>query len=94
MHGPRYTLIWGLVEPQSWFRRYVKEKIRPGLAVLRIHRRFVGFAKLRKKRGIIGFVRSVCPHGTTRLPLDGFLSNFVFEYFSEICSEKSSFIKM
>jgi len=26
---------------------------------------------------------SVCPYRTTRLPLDGFSSNFVFEYFSE-----------
>jgi hypothetical protein len=25
----------------------------------------------------------VCPHGTTRLPLDGFLWNLVFEYFFE-----------
>ena len=32
---------------------------------------FLGaFAKLRK--ATIGFVMSVCPHGTTRLPLDGF----------------------
>jgi len=25
------------------------------------------------KSGLITFVMSVCPHGTTRLPLDGFL---------------------
>ena len=39
------------------------------------------FAKLRK--AIISFVISlaVCPHGTTRLPLDGFSWNLIFENF-------------
>ena len=36
----------------------------------------------------------VCPHGTTRLPLDGFSWNFVFEYFSKNRWESSSFIKI
>ena len=35
---------------------------------------------------------SVCPHGTTRLPLDGISSNFISEYFSKNCPEKSSFM--
>jgi hypothetical protein len=39
--------------------------------------------------------RSVCPsvlpHGTTRLPLDGFSWNLIFEYFSKISCGNSSF---
>ena len=30
---------------------------------------------------------SVCPHGTTRLPLDGYSWNLIFEYFSKIRRE-------
>jgi hypothetical protein len=57
---------------------------------------FVGaFAKLQNTP--ISFVMSIRPsvstHGTTRLPLDGFSWNFIFEYFSKICWENSSFIK-
>jgi hypothetical protein len=37
------------------------------------------------------FVR---PHGTSRLPLDGFSWNFIFEDFSKICRENSGFIKI
>ena len=36
---------------------------------------------------------SVRPHGTTQLPLDGFLWNLTFEYFSKICRENSNLIK-
>ena len=44
---------------------------------------FLGaFARLRKAG--ISFVTFVCPHGTTRLPLDGFSWNFTFQYFSKI----------
>jgi hypothetical protein len=43
------------------------------------------FAKLRE--AIINFVMSVCPHGTTRLPLDGFSWNMILKYFSKICRE-------
>ena len=39
---------------------------------------------------------SVCPHGTTRLPLDGFSLCMIFGYFSKICphppQKKSSFV--
>jgi len=39
---------------------------------------------------------SVCtpspPHGTTVLPLHGFSSNLIFEYFSKTCHENSSSI--
>jgi hypothetical protein len=37
---------------------------------------------------------SVCPHGTTRLPLDGFSRKLILKYFSKICRENLSFIKM
>ena len=37
---------------------------------------------------------SVCPHGTTRLPLDGFWLNLIFGVFSKICRENSSFIQI
>jgi hypothetical protein len=33
------------------------------------------------------------PHGTTRLPLDGFWWDLIFELFSKICHENSSFIQ-
>jgi hypothetical protein len=37
---------------------------------------------------------SVCPHGTTLLPLDGSSWNLIFEYFSKICRENSSFTQI
>jgi ribosomal protein L32 len=37
---------------------------------------------------------SICPHGTTRLPRDRFEWNFIFEYFSKICRENTSFFKI
>ena len=49
-------------------------------------------AKLRKPT--TSFVMSVLPHGTTRLPLDVFSCNSVFQYFSKFCPENSGFIKM
>ena len=53
---------------------------------------FLGaFEKLQK--ATISFVMSVRPHGTTRPPRNTFSCNFVFEYFSKICPEISSFIK-
>ena len=58
---------------------------------------FLGaFAELLKVT--ISFVMSVRlsvrQHGTTRLPLDGFLLNLIFEDFSKICRENSSFVKI
>jgi hypothetical protein len=38
--------------------------------------------------------QSVRPHGTTRLPLDRFLWNLIYEYFSKVCRENSSFFKI
>jgi hypothetical protein len=37
---------------------------------------------------------SVSQYGTTRFPLHGFYYNFMFEYFSKICRENSSFISI
>ena len=37
---------------------------------------------------------SILPRGTTRLPLVGFSLNLIFEYFSTVCRENSSFIKI
>ena len=40
----------------------------------------------------VSFVMPVCPsmhlYGTTRLPLDGFSWNLIFEYFWKICVKK------
>ena len=51
---------------------------------------FLGaFAKLRK--AIISFVMSVClsarPHGTTRLPMEGFSKKFIFEVLRNFVEE-------
>jgi len=54
---------------------------------------FLGvFAKLWKVP--VCFFMSVCPHGTTWLPLDGLWWNFIFEYLKKNCLENSSFIKI
>jgi len=55
------------------------------------------FPKLRK--ATISFVTSKCPparrpHAKTRLPLNGFSLNLIFDYFSKICRENSSFVKI
>jgi len=44
-------------------------------------------AKLRKRQLAMSVCLSVCPHATTRLPLDAFSWNLVFGYFSKICRE-------
>jgi hypothetical protein len=54
------------------------------------------FAVLRK--ATVSFITSVClsvcPRGTTRLPLDEFLWNVIFENFLKIRCENSNFIKI
>ena len=50
------------------------------------------FAKLWK--ATVSCVMSVSPNRATRLPLDGFWWNFVFEFLSKPCLENSSFIKI
>jgi hypothetical protein len=53
---------------------------------------FLGLLQNCKKATIVYL--SVRPHGTTRLVMDGFLWNLIFVYFSKICRENSSFIKI
>jgi hypothetical protein len=60
---------------------------------------FTVFKRVRKiAKSDYSFVMSafmfVRPHETTRLPLVGFSWNFILEYFSKICWENSSFIKI
>ena len=63
------------------------------------------FRRVRKIAKIVSYLRHVylsvrpyaLPHGTTRLPLDGFSRNLIFEYFfffSEICRENLSSVKI
>jgi len=63
---------------------------------LELHEFLGAFAKLCK--ATVSFVMSVfpsdIPHGTTRLPQDGFSLNLLFDYFSKICRENPSFIKI
>jgi hypothetical protein len=46
-----------------------------------------------QKKWLISFVMSVRLRGTTRLPLEGFYLNLIFEYFLKLCRGYSSFIK-
>jgi hypothetical protein len=47
------------------------------------------FRRVRKiAKSDSNFVMSVRPHGTSRLPLDGFLWNLIFEHFSKETAEK------
>jgi len=61
---------------------------RMGGQVVEIHFFLDVFTKLRKSDY---HLRNVCPsfrpQGTTRLPLDGFSLNLIFECFSKICRE-------
>ena len=52
------------------------------------------FRRLRKKLLLASSCLSIRPHGTTRRPLEGFSWKFIFDYFSKICRENSSFIKI
>ena len=52
---------------------------------------FLGtIAKLRK--ATVSFVMSVCPHRIIPLPLGGFSSNLIFDYFPKICRENLRFV--
>ena len=63
--------------------------------IMHTRQTFTGaFVKLRK--ATISFVMSVClsvcPHGTTHIPLDGFAWNLLFEDFSKFYGENPCFI--
>jgi hypothetical protein len=57
---------------------------------------FGACAKFRKATSsfVMSVRPSVRPHGTTRVPLEGFSSNFIYGYFPKSCRENSSFIKI
>ena len=88
---PRLTCRWFLSYYTDWAIRAVRE----------ILLSFLG-ASAEMRKTIISFVMSaspparssVCPHGTTLLPIDDFHEILHFEYFSKICKENSSFIKI
>ena len=65
--------------------------------IILVFRRFRKIAT-KKKRLLASsclFVRpSIRPHEATRLPLDGFSWNFIFEYFSKLYGENACFIKI
>jgi len=50
------------------------------------------FAKLRKATKLRHDCPSVCPHGSTRFPLEGIALNFIFAYFWKNCRQDSRFI--
>jgi hypothetical protein len=54
----------------------------------------VFFRRVRKTAKSDYKLRHVCPHGTTRVPLDGFLWNLMFDCFGETCREHSGFFKI
>jgi hypothetical protein len=59
---------------------------------------FIGlFRKIAKSDCSFVVSHSVCvsvlPHGTTRLPRDGFSWNLILEYIPKICQENSSLLK-
>ena len=49
--------------------------------------------RLGERRLLASSRLSVCPHGTTRLPLDG-ISYLIFEDFPKKCRDNSTFIKI
>jgi Na+/H+ antiporter NhaA len=67
-----------------------------GLMLLIVVGLFLGaFCKIAKSDYYLRHVcLSVRPRGITWLPLNGFSRNLIFEYFSKICHENSSFIKI
>jgi hypothetical protein len=52
--------------------------------ILRSFSDFYALSQNCEKR-LLAVWQSSCPHGTSRLPLEGFSLNLVFEYLSKIC---------
>jgi hypothetical protein len=63
-----------------------------------LFKRFPIFRQVRKIAKSDYYLRHVCPsvgpHGTSRLPVYRFSLNLVFEYFSKICGESLTFVKI
>jgi hypothetical protein len=74
--------VWGFVAANPHLHWLLRFSLFLALLIM--------FTELRN--ATLSFVISVSPFGTTRLPLDRFSWNFIFEYFSKICRENSSFI--
>ena len=87
VHHPR-TFSTG----ETFSEIYFSYRFRIGINYLRISR-FV-FRYLMMRSVDIHVHPSFCSHGTTRLPIDGFSWNFIFEYFSKTYRENSSFVKI
>ena len=85
----------GLIKCKTWVPKgYVAEKepnfLGPWNAVTDgIVQPLGPLAKLWKST--VSFVMSVCPHAR---PLDGFSWNFIFKYFSKICRDNWTFLKV
>jgi len=69
--------------------QYIKERGRQNACTIAL---FLGACK--QTIVLVMFALSVRPHGTTLLQLDGFSWNLILQYYSEICRENSSFIKI
>jgi hypothetical protein len=50
------------------------------------------FGRFRKISRLRHVCSSVCPHGTTRFPWEGFSWNLIFHYFSKCCRDSASVI--
>jgi hypothetical protein len=71
-----------------------KMNIKMNVRLLPIELSSIAFRRVRKiSKSDYYERRLVCPHGTTRLPMDGVPLNFTFANFSKICRENSSFLK-
>ena len=89
------TFAWGQIISATVHSNVLWPQFRTGLRSTPISG---PLAKLRK--AIVSFVMclSVClsvrPHGRPRLPLDGFSWTLIADYFSKVCRENPSFIKI
>jgi hypothetical protein len=78
--GSEFSTSQGQMLITVYVRSHLFSKYSPYIARPRFFRFWGMFAKLRKL--------AVFPHGTTGLPLNEFLWNLTFAYFSKICPEK------
>ena len=74
------------------FEFFIFQALLLALFILNIH--FKRVRTIGEKRLLVSSCMSVSPRETTQLPLYRFSWNLLFEYFSKICREKSSLIKI
>jgi hypothetical protein len=85
--------IWNILDKQSYVGQFVINTtchVASGTHCSLLHLFLDAFAKLRTTSSWL-FVR---PHGKTRLPLDVFSCNLIYEHFTKICRENLIFIKI